>query len=313
MKKRILLILLIAVFIIAMSYGQSITITSPHGGESWALNSTHTVSWSSSGVSGNIIVQLYQGGHSQGAIYNGGNSGSFPWTINNYLNGNPIATGTYNLRVKSLSDPSVYDEVSITITNASSSTSTITVTNPHSGDSWYKGNICPYTIKWTTTGSMDSSVEIVLYKSGESRRFRDIAEFKENDGEYQWHIPADLPEGIYRIRITTSDLAVSGFSEEFSIIGSSRYHFSPKKVKLRDLGILNISLGGPLGGDSQLVVRIKNEFVSFNGDLKFRLQIYDESTHRITVRVITRHLTMAVGERKNVCFLGGRLFIVIRG
>ncbi len=42
--------------------GASITVTAPNGGESWPLGTTHDVTWSQSGLSGTVTVDLYKGG-----------------------------------------------------------------------------------------------------------------------------------------------------------------------------------------------------------------------------------------------------------
>ena len=109
--KKVLFLSLFMVIAAGLVFAQSITVISPNGGESWSkMSPVHTVSWTSTGVTGNVIIQLMQGGASQGAIYNGPNTGTFPWTINTYLSSSPIALGSYRLQVKSLNDPSILDQ-----------------------------------------------------------------------------------------------------------------------------------------------------------------------------------------------------------
>ena len=43
-------------------YSQSITVTSPNGGEIWAYNSNHNITWNSSGVSSVNIQYSVNGG-----------------------------------------------------------------------------------------------------------------------------------------------------------------------------------------------------------------------------------------------------------
>ncbi len=40
----------------------NIKITSPNGGENWIINSTHTITWSSVGLSGNATIELSRDG-----------------------------------------------------------------------------------------------------------------------------------------------------------------------------------------------------------------------------------------------------------
>ncbi|MBI3950763.1 MAG: M36 family metallopeptidase [Acidobacteria bacterium] len=63
--------------------GPSITVISPNGGENWPLGTTQTITWTSSGVSGNVKIRLSRdGGASYRAIINSTpNDGDAQWLV----------------------------------------------------------------------------------------------------------------------------------------------------------------------------------------------------------------------------------------
>ena len=60
----------------------SITVTSPNGGEVWACGSTHAITWTSSGVTGDVkIYGSVNNGDKWHLIATTANDGSYTWTI----------------------------------------------------------------------------------------------------------------------------------------------------------------------------------------------------------------------------------------
>ncbi|MCP4217293.1 MAG: hypothetical protein GY765_21800 [bacterium] len=65
-----------------LATGTGIVVTSPNGGENWTAGSTHSVSWTSSGVTGNVTIALYKGGSLDSSIATTPVSGGvYSWTI----------------------------------------------------------------------------------------------------------------------------------------------------------------------------------------------------------------------------------------
>jgi hypothetical protein len=64
------------------SYAGGITVLSPNGGESWYSGTSHNITWSSGGVSGNVKIDLStDGGQSWSAVTASTvNTGSYAWT-----------------------------------------------------------------------------------------------------------------------------------------------------------------------------------------------------------------------------------------
>ena len=85
----------------------SIHVTAPNGGESFNIGTSHSITWTSQNVAGNVKIELSKdSGQTWPTIISAGtaNNGTFPWTP---LYGD---IGTNNrIRVSWLADPTVYD------------------------------------------------------------------------------------------------------------------------------------------------------------------------------------------------------------
>jgi hypothetical protein len=66
--KRVKLIVFFMMFAAGWGFSQSITITSPNGGEDWQIGSAHMIQWASSGISGDVKIGLFKGGAHIGNI-----------------------------------------------------------------------------------------------------------------------------------------------------------------------------------------------------------------------------------------------------
>lgn len=87
----------------------SITVTSPNGGEQWAIGSTQTIRWNSAGSISQVTISLIPTDPSVGTRTLGtvANSGLYSWTIPNCSSGNEcssnfqIPTGSYKVQISS--------------------------------------------------------------------------------------------------------------------------------------------------------------------------------------------------------------------
>jgi len=184
-RGKIFLFSLVFLFIVATAFSQSITVTSPNGGENWQKGTTHNITWSSSGVSGNVIIKLLKGGTMLGSVaWNIPNTGTYSWTIND-IGGTPIATGSdYRVLVRSFDDHSIEDQSNSNFTiSPISSGGSITVTNPNGGEEWYIGSA--HNITWSSSG-VSGNVIIKLLKGG--TMLGSIAYNIPNSGSYSWTI-----------------------------------------------------------------------------------------------------------------------------
>jgi hypothetical protein len=83
----------------------SITVTSPNGGESWAMGSTQNIAWSSTGISANVKIEysINSGSGYSLIAASTANDGTHPWTV-------PLTTSsTCLVRVSDAASPSVFD------------------------------------------------------------------------------------------------------------------------------------------------------------------------------------------------------------
>ncbi len=214
MRKKIKILFILLFFVSALSFAQTLTVTDPHSGDTWNKGNTYTIRWTKSGsMNANVKIRLMQGGRKVLAITDStANDGSYSWTVPS-----SVANGSYYIRVKTI-DNAVYDDGEVfTISNAASSSPKITVTDPHSGDTWNKGNT--YTIRWTKSGSMNANVKIRLMQGG--TKVLAITDSTANDGSYSWTVPSSVANGSYYIRVKTIDNAVYDDGEVFTISNAS--------------------------------------------------------------------------------------------
>ncbi len=209
MKERVLLAFLVILLGVGFTYSQTITVTSPHTGDTWTKGQKYTIRWTKSGSMSNFVkIRLYQGNTKVlGIVDRTDNDGSYDWTVPDTIN-----PGIYRIRVKTV-DNQVYDD-SENFTISNPQPASITVTSPYSGDSWVKGQ--RYTIRWTKSGSMNDFVKIRLYQG--NTKVLGIVERTDNDGRFDWTVPQGLSVGTYKIRVKTVDNQVYDDSENFTVV-----------------------------------------------------------------------------------------------
>jgi len=184
-KKAILISCLVFLFIVSTAFTQSITMMSPNGGENWQKETTHNITWNSSGVSGNVIIKLLKGGTMLGSIaWNVPNTGNYSWTIND-IAGTPIQPGNdYTVLVRSFNDHSIQDESDADFTiNSPSASCSINVITPTGGENWQKGTT--HNVTWNSSG-VTGNIIIKLMKGG--TMLGSIAYNIANTGSYSWTI-----------------------------------------------------------------------------------------------------------------------------
>ena len=74
----------------------SLTVTSPNGGETWAAGTTHDITWTQTGLTGTVTIDLYKGGVWQKILGTPeAAAGTFSWVIAS----NEIAGADYRIRI----------------------------------------------------------------------------------------------------------------------------------------------------------------------------------------------------------------------
>jgi WD40 repeat protein len=195
----------------------SITITSPNGGESWEIGTSHNITWTSTGIPGDLKIEysIDDGTSWTTIVPSVPNDGIYKWTAPETLSDNCLIRISENDADEVVSD--ISDAVfSIVLPPI------ITVTSPNGGETLEVGST--HGITWTSTGSI-REVEIE-YSIDNGTSWTIIVESTVNDGNYDWTIP-DTPSNIsdnclIRISGNDSDETPSDVSDSvFSIVPAS--------------------------------------------------------------------------------------------
>src|SRR5271157_586615 len=167
----------------------SITISNPSASSSWSVGSSYYISWSSSGCSSYVTIQLYSGGSLYTTIGTGiSNSGNYYWFIPS-----SIPTGYYQVCISDYYNSGIYAYSSSFYIGSSGS---ISISSPSASSSWSAGN--SYYIDWSSSGC-SSYVTIRLYSG--SSFYTTIASSTSNSGYLYWTIPSSIPSGYYQVEI----------------------------------------------------------------------------------------------------------------
>jgi len=173
---------------------ESITVSAPNGSENWETGSTQTITWTSTGITGNVKIELYKDGSLNSTLSaDEPDDDSYSWSISSGL-----ADGSdYRIRITSLDDGTVYDDSNADFSLAAPST--ITVTDPDGSEEWETGST--HNITWTSV-NVTGFVLVQLFKGGSLNST--LAGTTTNDGTYSWTISSGLADGSdYKIRITS--------------------------------------------------------------------------------------------------------------
>jgi len=183
----------------------SITVTAPNGGQVFTAGTTTTITWSFSGVSGTVTIELLKGGVlnrtlSTTASVGSGGAGSFNWTI---LSTQALGDD-YRIRVRSNATPTISDT-----SNADFriNRTGIAVKVPNGGETWAPGST--QTIRWIFFGSVGAAVRIELLKGGVLNRTITVSTAigSGGSGQFNFVIPASQTVGSdYRVRIRSTTL-----------------------------------------------------------------------------------------------------------
>ncbi len=200
----------------------TITVTSPNGGESWAVGSTQYITWSTSGTVGDVKIEYTtnNGSNWTTAINTTGNDGSYSWTVPN------AASATCKVRISEAADSSPTDSSNAAFTITTSSSPTITVTSPNGGENWLTSST--HNITWSTTGSVGNIK--IEYSINNSSSWTPIIAATANDGSHSWTLPSTTSTTCkVRVSEASDGSPVDSSNSVFTISSSSP---TPSKIKL---------------------------------------------------------------------------------
>jgi hypothetical protein len=173
-----------------------IKVTSPNGGEEWEVGSTQAITWTSSGDINSVMIEYsYDSGHTWDTIVSStGNSGTHDWQVPDTVSDKCLVRVTAN---DGDSDPKLSDVSDLEFSIVPPTSPTIRVITPNGGEELIIGLI--YEITWFAT---DSRAEVKIeYSINGGETWTEIIGSTENDGEYDWMVPAE-PSEICRVRIS---------------------------------------------------------------------------------------------------------------
>src|SRR5439155_1159391 len=168
----------------------ALAVTSPNGGEQWAVGSVKPITWTSTGSVANVKLEYSKDDFATSTVIVAStpNTGTYTWTIPDAI------STTVKVRVTDVSDPAASDssDANFKIQGA------FTVTTPNGGDAW-KINTTR-TIAWTTSGTIPN-VKLEYSKDNFVADIRVIAASAANTGSYNWIVPDD-PTTTARVRVS---------------------------------------------------------------------------------------------------------------
>ncbi|MCP4149469.1 MAG: hypothetical protein GY757_17105 [bacterium] len=180
-------------FTISSSGGDTITVTSPNGGETLEPGTQHVIRWTSTGSVG--TVKLWYSTTGLGTSWTKfenavTNDGSYTWTVPN-----DPSTNCY-VRVSETSNGNVddYSDAAFTI----GTSSTVTLTSPNGGEVWEAGS--SYNVTWTSDGDIDNVK--LEYTLDNMVTWNPLRANTTNDGSHTWTTPSDVTSDICRIRVS---------------------------------------------------------------------------------------------------------------
>jgi hypothetical protein len=190
----------------------SLELTSPLGGENWPLGSSQDITWSSSGVSGNVNLLLSRdGGANWTSLFAGTpNDGSQSWTVNG------AATAQARIKVVSVANSAIFD---ISPANFNLLAPSLRLSSPLGGEKWSLGS--SYDITWDSA-LVNGNVNILLSRDGGSS-WATLFGGTPNDGVQNWTVSgiATAKARVKVVSVTTPTLFDASDSN-FSILPTLR-------------------------------------------------------------------------------------------
>jgi hypothetical protein len=169
----------------------ALTIISPNGDEDWQVNSQQTITWTSTGIVGNVRIEYStnNGGNWTEITASTKNDGSFPWTVPDEVSLHCL------IRISETDgDPTdTSDNVFSIFVPA------ITVTSPNGYENWEAAST--HNITWTSTGTV-GNVKIE-YSTNNGGNWIEIIASTENDESFPWTLPGvDSNQCLVRVSET---------------------------------------------------------------------------------------------------------------
>jgi hypothetical protein len=303
--KRKMVIAVLGLFCAVLAYGGTITVTQPSGG-SLTMGCPVQITWTASGVSSNVKIQLIRpGGGLVGPLATDLPVGSSPfsWTV-----AAPAVVGEqYRIRVHA-KDGTADGESAIFTVTAPGPAASLSLQSPHGGESWEIESTQPIT--WTAF-NIAANCRLVLLKNDQVQgTIRDSFAPGQGAGSWNWHVgdyqggPAPAESG-YKVRIETvsGDVIYSAQSANSFTLTAPPIIFQPiAPVVATIFAASSPDLVACLAWDNQrpylqehkrITVRIKNVGQAAAPETTFSLYVEQHGHHTVTVRALPPHTSVS--------------------
>ncbi|MFN0157181.1 MAG: hypothetical protein ACKVRP_03805 [Bacteroidota bacterium] len=206
----------------------SISIIAPNGGESWQINSTKTIQWSSAAFSSPVNIELSRNGgvsFTETLFSNSPNDGSQSWLVTG-----PVSATT-RIRISGVSNPAVADT---STSNFSIVQASITLAGPNGVEEWGIGS--SQTITWSSV-NMSGSVRVLLSRNGGVTYAESLFASTPNDGSQSWTATAPVTSNA-RIKIESIDVGgVADSSDaDFAVVQATISLVTPNGGEVFNIG-----------------------------------------------------------------------------
>jgi hypothetical protein len=242
----------------------SLSVTSPNGGESWAIGSQHAITWSSANFSQNVQIEFnrsYPSGTWEVISSSAANSGSYTWTLAG------STSSLARIRVRGTTSPTVGDtsNANFTLAPSGGGSGTITISTPNGGET-ARLNVF-YPIRWSSSGlSSSSTVRIQINRNYPTGLWENLNYSAVNSGSYSWPVYGATTTHA-RIRILSNT--------NYAIGDTSNANFTVSSSYFAD---------GPLPTETKLEAAYPNPF---NPTTQIRFQLAEATHVRLEVFDIT--------------------------
>jgi hypothetical protein len=199
----------------------TLTVTSPNGGENFQVDSIHTVTWTSSGTSGGVLIQYStdSGSSWTDVIASIPDTGAYSWTIPD------TPSDSCLIRIAdTIGNPADTSDAIFTI----SPIPYITVGAPNGGENWQVAS--SHDVSWTSSGT--SGGVLIQYSTDSGSSWTDVIASIPDTGAYSWTIP-DTPSDSCLVRIADTNGSLADTSNSIFTISPIPY----------------ITVGAPNGGE----------------------------------------------------------------
>ena len=189
--KKTLFFFIAALLISLAANTQTITVTSPNGGESWPGCTQKSITWIASGTSNYYSIDYSTNGGTNwtsiASFYNT-SSGSYSWTVPNVSSTNCI------VRVYDANNPNISDVSNEVFTVIGP----LILTSPNGGEIWQ--GLTAKNISWTATGT-SNNYNLEYSTNAGSTWTTIVSAYNTTSGTYPWTVP-NTPSANSLVRIT---------------------------------------------------------------------------------------------------------------